>query len=112
MNIEEMITEIKDAIIMDKLIIFIGAGVSKNSNFSTWQELVSEMNAIIDYRRLSAGEIFSNEDLLKIPQFLKTQDKIKYKELITKNFDRKTCVINPIIDVALDLQPHHCLVHN
>ena len=112
MIIEEMITEIKDAIIANKLIIFIGAGVSKNSDFPTWQELVSEMNSIIDYRSLCDGEIFSNEDLLKIPQFLKLQDEIKYKELITKNFDKKTCVINPIIDLALDFQPHHIITTN
>ncbi len=112
MDIEEMIIEIKDAIIMNKLVVFVGAGVSKNSSFPTWQELVSEMNNIINYRDLGIEKTFSNEDLLKIPQFLKLQDKSKYREIIINNFDKKAEEINPIIDIALEFQPHHIITTN
>ncbi|WP_243159496.1 hypothetical protein [Clostridium sp. SM-530-WT-3G] len=49
MDFYEMINEIKIALKNDKLVIFIGAGISKNSGGSTWGQTVRMFAERIGY---------------------------------------------------------------
>ena len=40
MELEHMIENMKVALKQDKLVIFVGAGVSKNSGIPTWVQMV------------------------------------------------------------------------
>jgi hypothetical protein len=51
MNVSDMIEKIKYANLENKLIVFIGAGVSANSGFKSWHELIREMDYVINYSK-------------------------------------------------------------
>ncbi len=63
--------EIKKYSQMNKLSIFVGAGVSKLAGYPSWNELVEEMATDIGYisnTNQNSSVKFSPEELLKIPQ--------------------------------------------
>ena len=51
MTFYEMIEDLSLALNRDKLVIFVGAGVSKNSGLPTWGQLVQAFAEKIDYPR-------------------------------------------------------------
>lgn len=67
----------------DKLIIFVGAGVSMNSGLPNWEQLVEPM-----VKELDLGEEGINqEDILKIPEmYYKTFEKNYYYECLNEIF--------------------------
>lgn len=62
---QELIDEIKKYSMMDRLVVFVGAGVSRCSGLPSWNELVVEMADEIHYKH---GKTFSSDELIKIPQ--------------------------------------------
>ncbi|WP_186438233.1 SIR2 family protein [Cohnella terricola] len=99
---------IRDAINNKKLIIFVGAGVSVNSGFPTWEELV---------RRFGEGlgidcDNLNQDDYLRIPQYYyNSRGRKEYYELINKVFN-KNVKPNPLHKTLLELKPYHFITTN
>lgn len=111
-----------------KLVIFAGAGISKNSNLPTWNDLIIEMAKKTDYTicdRCNFREEnecendftcnnkynFSQDEYLKIPQYLFNKNKEEYFLTIKENLD-KDVNSNPINDIILKLNPTHIITTN
>ena len=67
------IKNIQKAIENNKLVIFVGAGVSRNSGIPTWAELIKELAKDLGIKAKGTdskgNEVFSNDEFLKIPQY-------------------------------------------
>lgn len=111
MNFYEMIHEIKVALKNDKLVIFIGAGISKNSGVPTWGQTVRIFAEKIGYpeHRLTTDEY------IRIPQYFygidKSRDHEEYYNTILKslNLDIKPNIINKLIN---EIHPKHIVTTN
>ena len=124
----ESVKKIRKAQENNQLVVFVGAGVSKNSDLPTWWELVKRFADEIDYKRC----IFCNkreekcqeeeceecyeytqDEYLRIPEYYYQNDESKghfnYFKLIqdTLQSDKRS---NPIDDVIFDLLPHHIIM--
>jgi NAD-dependent SIR2 family protein deacetylase len=96
------IASIKEAIINDRLVIFAGAGVSKDSGIPLWYELESGIK-----NRLN--EDTRETDALKIAQMLYNEKGEKeyndiLKELLFKNSDSYNLLHETILDMNPQLQ--------
>jgi hypothetical protein len=114
MNINEMLRDIREASLQDRLVIFIGAGVSRNSGFKLWQEIVKEMDANISYSSSDRCEKYTSDELLKIPQFVydQDQDHSQYFNMLEAEYGKKIDEPNIIIDTLLQLKPKHIITTN
>ena len=90
-----------------KLVIFVGAGVSMNSGLPSWMSLVKKMQSAL---KIDKPEI-DNEDMLRIPQILSTQNAPKYKELL-KKFIKNDKESNSLDDLIVKLEPDHIITTN
>ncbi len=68
---KELLTSIHEKLKQEKLVIFVGAGVSKNSNVPTWGQIVRTYSQKLHYSK----DILSTDDYLKIPQYYYSYDK-------------------------------------
>lgn len=101
------IEAILDAINKDHLVVFVGAGVSANSNLPNWFSLVKEFASALGIDR----EIGS-DDFLKIPQYYYNQrGKNEYFKKIMDIFDVQLSP-NIIHDYILKLKPRHIITTN
>ena len=66
MTFYEMIEDMSLALNREKLVIFVGAGVSKNSGLPTWGQLVQEFAGKIGYP--TNGRL-ATEEYIRIPQY-------------------------------------------
>ncbi|MCH5194272.1 MAG: SIR2 family protein [Oscillospiraceae bacterium] len=140
-NIISQINKIRDINSNDKLVIFVGAGVSKNSGVCSWWELVKEIADKIGFNKcdscnmknLSCKECgesfelcslnnfncemkynFSSEDFLIIPQHYfdsLKSDTSKYYDFLIGKF-RKNFIPNPIDEIIISLNPEHIITTN
>ena len=70
----------------EKLIIFVGAGVSKNSGLPNWNELIKEYAKELGIKK----ENFKSDEILKIPEkYFKKFGEIKYYKILNKIFSGK-----------------------
>ena len=68
---------IYDAMINDQLVIFVGAGASRNSGIPLWGEAMSEIANRLGFSN------YSDADILKIPQYYyNSRGKKEYTELM------------------------------
>lgn len=115
MNNQELFQEIKKFSDCGKLSVFVGAGVSRLSDYPSWSSLVRKMADDLKYKYdiNKKGEVvFSSEELLKIPQmFYVNRGKEKYNEIISQSFSND-CEPNDIHDLILSLNPNHILTTN
>lgn len=124
----------------NKLVIFVGAGVSRNSGVCSWWELVKEMALKINYNDIcdkcemkslicsECGENletcsydnyncqykynFSSEEFLKIPQyFYEEKGKEEYFAFLKKKFCNNY-KSNAIDEIIVDLEPEHIITTN
>lgn len=107
-----MIDKIREANIENKLVIFIGAGVSANSGYKSWQELIREMDYCIRYSDDPSDKHYDTDELLRIPQYLKNICEDKYIQVLKNCFETLPTQTNPIINAILDLKPHHIITTN
>lgn len=113
MNINEYIKEINKASRYNKLVFFVGAGVSKLSGYPKWSELVDRF-----YEELygpNAPGNYSSDELLRIPQIyydsLEENEKHKYYEIIEKAFKEEK-EPNNIHRKILSLNPFYIITTN
>lgn len=92
----------------NKLIVFVGAGVSVNSGYPSWLNLISEfaMGLGIDLNSSSV------DDYLKIPQYYYNLRKSKeYYDVILNKFNINA-IPNKIHELILELEPAHIITTN
>ncbi|MBB6330903.1 hypothetical protein HNP24_001853 [Chryseobacterium sediminis] len=97
---------VREAINNDRLIVFAGAGVSKDSGIPLWGELIDEVKKYLN-------ESTYESDALKIAQMLYNEKGEKeyneiLKKLIYKSFQR----YNELHEVIFDLKPQHIITTN
>lgn len=81
---EQYIDFLAEELEREKLVIFVGAGVSRNSGLPSWQQLVE-----VFAKKLGINKsCFSPEETLQIPQiFYDEFSKIKYYEILQEVFE-------------------------
>ncbi|MFI0429211.1 SIR2 family protein [Mariniflexile sp. HMF6888] len=97
---------IKEAIINDRLVIFAGAGVSKDSGIPLWHELEKGIK-----NRLN--EYTSETDALKIAQMLYNEKGEKeYNDILKELLFKNTTRHNLLHEILLDINPQHIITTN
>ena len=131
----DWLTSIKDirrAQENNQLVVFVGAGVSKNSNVPTWWELIKRIADEIKYDRCDScscrdkGKVcpdenctnryaFTQDEFLRIPEYFYQKNKDdnakEYYELIQTTL-RGGTGSNPIDNEIFNLLPHHIITTN
>ena len=122
----EYISELRNAIDRDKLIVFIGAGFSNNvEGMPTWKELIIAMdNEIGNINCQQCKDAtknckdtckcindYSSDDFIKIPQYLYNSDKSTYKQIISDQISNQTQK-SEIHELLFKLNPKHIITTN
>jgi len=109
-----------------KLIVFVGAGVSKNvPSMPSWSELIQKMADSIGYSRCSVcsvqeegckkccrfKNIYSNDEYLKIPQYVYNADKDLYFSILKESIS-STSFDAPLSYAIFDINPVHIITTN
>ncbi len=122
MELCDKVDYIRNAKDNGRLVIFVGAGVSKNSNIPGWYQLIKAFSKELPYNKCNSCEAidtcegyecdFSTDEFLKIPQYYyNTYGPDEYFEFIKSILDKK-CEPNVINDIIMDLQPKHIITTN
>lgn len=103
------IKKIKEASENNKLVIFVGAGVSANSGVPTWSELIKSLS-----RDLGEFDIDKSPDLfLKIPQYyFNERGEKEYFEKLDEIFLKNKYKTNAIHKEIFKLKPTHIITTN
>lgn len=112
--IKTSIKKIKQAIDNNKLVIFVGAGVSANSKCPSWYELVEKFANELGISKEKINN-FSTEDFLKIPQYYYIERGEKeYFDIINDVFDNNSYNYRPnILDkLIFELNPSTIVTTN
>ena len=98
----------------NQLVVFIGAGMSNNFGFPTWNGLVRSMYKELTGRKVSERRKFSSEETLRIPQALREKDRKAYERILKDNFGphRVLSPDNVILDEIMKLRPKHIITTN
>lgn len=110
-DVNNMVKDILRANEENKLAIFIGAGVSANSGFKSWWQIVDRFNENKKYVD-NGDKDYSDEEILKIPQFVYNEDSELYFKILEEEYNKLPDETNPIINVLLELQPNHIITTN
>jgi hypothetical protein len=135
MNNKELLEEIallREKADMNKLVVFVGAGVSCNvPNMPSWNSLIKSMADAIDYSKCNScthkreckfnesesGKCltaydYSSDEYLKIPQYLYNKSKDHYFDIIRKSVS-DTCIPDvPLSKAIFELNPTHIITTN
>lgn len=111
---ESIYNQIKQASKSNQLVVFIGAGMSNNFGFPTWNELIRQMYYALTGKEREAEQPFSSDELLRIPQALRLKDEAQYEKILKDNFGahRVTTSDNAMLDEILKLKPKHIITTN
>ncbi|MCL2051787.1 MAG: SIR2 family protein [Lachnospiraceae bacterium] len=122
MSIYDQIKKLRIAKDKNKLVIFVGAGVSKNSDLPSWEELIKELATEIDYKTGNYTKTmskprthFCSDEYLKIPQYLYNKDEIAYTHFLESKFGVSALSLitpNKIHDIIFELLPAHIITTN
>lgn len=112
MTFYEMIEDLSLALNREKLVIFVGAGVSKNSGLPTWGQIVQKFADKIGYP--TKGRL-ATEEYIRIPQYYYCMDESEghssYYSLI-KSMIPADIAPNPLDDLIVSLHPKHIVTTN
>jgi len=99
--------KIHDASITNRLVVFVGAGVSNNSGVPTW-------NTLIDALKFELPESLKQEhDALKVAQMYKdTRGDKEFVEKVEAVLKHRNTLPNPLHKAILDLKPCHIITTN
>lgn len=100
------VASIKEAIINDRLVVFAGAGVSKDSGIPLWYELEQGIKGRLN-------ENTSETDALKIAQMLYNEKGEKeYNDIIKELLFKNSSKYNLLHETLVDLNPQHIITTN
>ncbi|MDF3004281.1 MAG: hypothetical protein K0S22_753 [Oscillospiraceae bacterium] len=111
MELLDMIKDIKKASAQGRLVVFIGAGVSVNSGYKLWHQLIALFNKELEYPSSSSSG-FSTDEMLKISQYYYLRDKKSYYSIIKREYGKLPNATNAIINEILHLNPMHIITTN
>lgn len=126
---KENLSHIKEKIFKEKLVIFVGAGVSKNSQVPTWGHIVRKYAKKLNYTQCLSCYFqtddcyktchykyrFSTDEYLKIPQYFYSQDQSENHQdyyTILKEAFNKEFKPNILNDLIVSLNPEHIITTN
>lgn len=106
--------EIGKASESNQLVVFVGAGMSNNFGFPTWNGLVGKMYEELTGKEFKKGKSFSSDELLRIPQALRSSNKVSYERILKECFGahRVRSSENAILDEIIKLKPKHIITTN
>ena len=123
---------------LNKLVVFVGAGVSCNvEGMPSWSELIAEMAKTIDYSKCNSckhskeckkrcdkcaikdkctkqcllATDFSSDEFLRIPQYVYNKNKKTYDEIIQRCISDKA-VDAPLSKAIFEVNPAHIITTN
>lgn len=105
---KKYISEIIEAAEKDKLVFFVGAGVSTVSKYPRWSDLIKKMDSILSGKE---KDKYSSEELLQIPQMLFYKDQEEYRRILTEFFLVDVSV-NDVHRKMAQLNPRHYITTN
>ncbi len=112
MTFYEMIDDLSLALTREKLVIFVGAGVSKNSGLPTWGQMVHSFAAAIGY---PMPDRLATEEYIRIPQYYYCMDESEghasYYDLL-KSMIPEDVKPNLLNELLVSLQPKHIVTTN
>ena len=125
MNLYEKIELIKKAKEEDRLVIFIGAGVSFNSGIPKWKGVIQELARQLKYYKCKKCKYRKNlkncseyeecsitgEEFLKIPQFYYNLHPKKYFDIIKTLLDIEA-EPNDLNRMIMEIKPKHIITTN
>ena len=110
----------------DKLIAFIGSGVSRNvAGMPSWYDLIVKMANVVNYSKCDTcthknlnckinckfKEEYTPDEFLKIPQYVANKNKKIYLKLIKDSFPEMR-VDAPLSKAIFDIHPSHIITTN
>ena len=126
-KILENIRMLRDKTNIEKLIVFVGAGVSCNvEGMPSWSDLIIKMAKAINHSKcatcrkresdckngLDFCAPFSADEYLKIPQYLYNENKDLYNQILRDNIEHSLDIDAPLSNAILDLIPAHIITTN
>lgn len=125
----DSIREILKANSENRLVMFVGAGVSVNSKLPTWGNLVGDIAKKINYNKCAycsreftcfknsiCDNAFSQEDYLRIPEYFYqsdlSPDKAEYYGFLSEKLGNVESNPNVIDDEIIKVNPHHIITTN
>lgn len=116
MNIENAINDIRNANSNNRLVVFVGAGVSMNSGVPSWTTLVHDMGLRIEHSKslkIEEGENleYTSDDLLRIPEYFYLKSHEDYYSLLQNTFTQYWAS-NSIDSLVYSINPHHIITTN
>ena len=101
------IKRIQDASHSGRLVLFVGAGVSKNSGVPMWGELIEKMKCELP------ESVRDEKDDLKLAQLYKdSRGEKEYLEMVMRTLSHNKVIPNPIHKELLVLNPVHIITTN
>lgn len=113
--VNEYIRNIKIASKNGKLTFFVGAGLSKLSDYPDWKELTNKFSEKLGLPIKDENSNYSNEEYLSIPQkyyYSIDKDENVYYELLEEQLNRDDIKPNLIHDLVLMLKPANIITTN
>ncbi|MBN9293659.1 MAG: SIR2 family protein [Flavobacteriia bacterium] len=103
---DNQVSIINEAIKNNRLVVFAGAGISKDSGIPLWNELVTEVKGYLN-------EPTDENDSLKIAQMLYNEKGEKeYNDIVKKTLFKNAKQYNPLHELILELEPQHIITTN
>ena len=122
----DIINIIRDKADNGKLVVFVGAGVSRNvEGMPSWHSLVKAMADAIHYSKCDdckhrddgceencrLREEYSNDEFLKIPQYVYNQDPNLYNQILEDQI-KEVSVDAPLSKAIFNINPTHIITTN
>ena len=119
----ESVMRIQEAKEKNQLVVFVGSGVSNNSNLPTWSDLIESIAKEVkhtkcvkpckecDKTKCKQKEKYTQQEFLQIPEYLYVKGKRRYYKFIQDclNCDNGP---NPIDEEIFRILPHHIITTN
>lgn len=96
------------AIKEDRLVLFVGAGVSVNSGYPDWRSLVGQMAEKLE---LEGIESIPNYFQM-VPEYMFLHDPLEYQNMLQECFADRKDMNNDILDALLEWNPAHIITTN
>jgi len=111
MEFYQMIEDMKESLRKNKLVIFVGAGVSKNSGVPTWGQMVRAFAERMEY----PVERLSTDEYIRIPQYFYGMDESEGHEIYYQTLRE---IISPkeepniLNELIVKIHPEHIVTTN